>query len=92
MHFANKCKLIGLLNFIYTVIGGNVDCLVVMSSKYALYNTPKIKREDINENMASFILGFSSIEIKSDDEYQIEQWVSSDNYCPILYHMMHFIQ
>ena len=42
-------------------------------------------------NVCSF-LGFPSVEIKSDDGYQIGRGISSDNHCPILYHVISFIQ
>ena len=37
-------------------------------------------------------LGFLSVEIKSDDGYQIGRRISSDNRHPILYHVISFIQ
>ena len=37
-------------------------------------------------------LCFPPVEIKSDDEYQIGRQTSSDNYHPILYHVISFIQ
>ena len=37
-------------------------------------------------------LGLSSVEIKSDDGYQIGRRISSDNHRPILYHAISFIQ
>ena len=37
-------------------------------------------------------LGFPSVEIKSDDGYQIGQGTSSDSHRPILYHVISFIQ
>ena len=42
-------------------------------------------------NICSF-LGFPSVEIKSDDGYQIARGISSDNHRPILYHVISFIQ
>ena len=42
-------------------------------------------------NVCSF-LGFPSVEIKSDDGYQIGRGISSDIHCPILYHVISFIQ
>ena len=42
-------------------------------------------------NACSF-LGLSSVEIKSDDGYQIGWQISSDNHRPILYHVISFIQ
>ena len=42
-------------------------------------------------NVCSF-LGFPSVEIKSDDGYQIGRGISSDNHRPILYHVISFIQ
>ena len=46
----------------------------------------------VNSLKVSSFLGFSTIEIKPDDRYQIRQWISSDNHCPILYHVISFIQ
>ena len=42
-------------------------------------------------NVCSFF-GFSSVEIKSDDGYQIGRRISSDIHRPILYHVISFIQ
>ena len=42
-------------------------------------------------NVCSF-LGFPSVEIKSDDGYQIERGISSDIHRPILYHVIIFLQ
>ena len=42
-------------------------------------------------NVSSF-LGFPSIEIKSDDGYQIGRGISSDNHRPILYQVISLIQ
>ena len=36
--------------------------------------------------------GFPSVEIKSDDGYQIGRGISSDNHRPILYHVISSIQ
>ena len=38
------------------------------------------------------LLGFPSVEVKSDDGYHIGQWISSDIHRPILYHVISFIQ
>ena len=45
----------------------------------------------VSETVCSF-LGFSSVEIKSDDGYQIGRGISSDNHRPILYDVISFIQ
>ena len=37
-------------------------------------------------------LGFSSVEVKSDDRYQIGRRISSDNHRPLLYHVISFIR
>ena len=38
------------------------------------------------------ILGFPSVEIKSDDGYQIGRRISSDIHRPILYHVISFME
>ena len=45
----------------------------------------------VSVNVSSFF-GFPSVEIKSDDGYQIGRGISSDNHRPILYHVISFIQ
>lgn len=41
---------------------------------------------------ASSFLGLYCVKIKSNEEYHIGRRISSDNHCPILYHVISFIQ
>ena len=50
-----------------------------------------LTNSEFSVNVSSF-LGFPSVEITSDDGYQIGRGISSDNHRPILYHVISFIQ
>ena len=47
--------------------------------------------KSLASTLCSF-LGLNSVEVKSDDGYQIGRWISSDNHRPILYHVISFMQ